>query len=156
MKRYAFSLFLVGIILGLSLCFVDFAFSIPTSQQDCDLDQHSTISQTYGFVPGSIVTVQNGSLLRQCVIQFSATVSSPSDDLIGITYSIDGGACTTFGPEAFHEGSNTETHTNISVVQLGQGVHTIQPCWVLIDLDFSGGGTAYLAQRCLIVECRTN
>ncbi|MCI0453788.1 MAG: hypothetical protein L0Y68_02190 [Candidatus Dadabacteria bacterium] len=36
MKRFAYSLFFtVALISGLSLCYVEPAFSIPTNQQDC-------------------------------------------------------------------------------------------------------------------------
>ena len=67
MKRYVLGLFfLVVLILGLSLCFVDLAFSIPTSQQDCDLDTQSNNSATHAVVPNTSVTVNNGNIPELC------------------------------------------------------------------------------------------
>ena len=159
MKRFVHSLFLVAFVLGLSLCFMDSAFSIPTSQQDCGFDVRMTSSTSFVLVPGSIVTVQNGFSYRNCVIQFSAEADATPNDFVGIRYSIDGGACSVFGPQIFHAPGaiapgGTETHTNISVVQLGSGVHTIQSRFVLFD-NAPVGGTAILGFRCLVVECRT-
>jgi len=152
MIRYAFSLFfLLALTLGLTLSFMDSAFSISTSQQDCDFDVHATDSTSFVLVPNSSVKVNNGFLSRNCVISFIAEAGATAGDAVGIAYSIDGGTCEAFGPIAFHSGDIPETHTNISVANLGHGAHTIQPCFKLFD----SGGSAVLADRCLIVECHT-
>ena len=143
---------------------MDFAFSIPTSQQDCDFDAPSTMSTTFVVVPNSSVTVNNGNLSRDCINSFNAGATTGSEgDGVEVTYAISsqGGTCQSgIGPQSFHAGNDSggfffaETYTSITVCNLGPGVHTIQPCWVLIDLD-GDGREAILARRCLVVECRT-
>ena len=78
------------------------------------------------------MTVKN-FFSSKCVLQFSAKAVDGVNITLGIRYSIDGGACSVFGPVVFHTGTDIETNTNISVVLFGPGVHTIQPCFVLND-----------------------
>ena len=83
------------------------------------------------------MTVKN-FFSSKCVLQFSAKAVDGVNITLGIRYSIDGGACSVFGPQVFHAPGSfapngTVTHTNISVVLFGPGVHTIQPCFVLND-----------------------
>ena len=165
MKRFVFSLFLVALTLGLSLCFVDLSFSIPISQQDCDFDAPVTTSTSFVLVPNSSVTVNNSFFSRNCIISFSAEAINSTEDVgVDVTYEIDGGGCSGgIGPESFHHGTPTpsggvfltETHTSIEVRTLGPGMHTIKPCFNLVDAA-GDGGFATLANRCLIVGCRTN
>ena len=159
MKRYSLSLFfLSALILGLSFAVMrgGVAWAIPSSQADCDFDEVSTTSFVPAQVPNSIVSVNNGFLARTCIIQFSSQGGTfPTSEQIRIRYSVDGGACTSFGPEEHLFPSNIiDTLTNISVLDLGPGKHTIQPCF-----SRSGGAgappTAILQNRCLTVECRT-
>ena len=78
--------FLVVLILGLSLCFVDLAYSIPTSQQDCEAAGETTSSTTLVVLPNSTVTVNDGGQTRNCVISFSSEAVASVDDFIQIGY----------------------------------------------------------------------
>lgn len=125
---------------------------ITSAQRDCDLSFASTSSTAYVTVPNSSVTVNNGTVARNCVIQFSSeALTGNADERILIRFKIDGGSCTAYGPEYFHSGTETETHTAIGVTTLSSGSHTIQPCY----RTSNGSSSATLEYRCLTVECRT-
>lgn len=134
------------------------AWAIPNSQHICQtgfVEEQST-----DFVPvrdDFFVNVNNGFFSRNCIVTLSADASAHEGDRLEIAYSFDGGACVFSGPLAFHlaESGSLETHTAVTVVKLGKGVHTIQPCFRVQKIDGDGGGISF-GQRCLIVECWTN
>lgn len=163
MKRYAFSLFFLGVfICGLS--FQPLAQAIPSNQGDCDSGSVTITSDSFSFVPGSVVTVDNGTVSRTVIITFSATATILQDEdqtgyeppgvgTIHLAYSIDGGACTSVGPTAFYSGRSDDgigaaTSTNVSVRTLGSGIHTIRPCFRPTGNNEVGS----ISGRCLTVE----
>ncbi len=162
MKRYAFSLFLVALILGLYLCLsTDLALSIPAPQKDCDINSVSTNSSLYAIVPNMNVTVDNGDVSRSCIITFSTEVKTSLGDVTRLSYTIDSANpvnCQSqiIGPGLFHSGATneSETVTQMGVKDIGSGTHTIRPCFSALDRDGNGARTDFHV-RCLTVECRT-
>jgi len=79
------------------------------------------------FTQVSIATTSPRFLL----VQFSAEVRNvAAGGRVDVRYSVNGGACSIFGPEFFsaNAGGNFETHTNVSVISVGAGTFTIRPC----------------------------
>ena len=164
MKRLLFSVLFVVLTVGVSVCFVGSAFSIPASQQKCEDDPvTNTNDGVYQVVPGSNVQVYNGTLSRICVVTFSAEVNAEDEDGVDVAYSVDFGPCMPLGnsPEAFaggedeSDGPRLATHTNVSVTPLGPGTHYVSACFRPLDLDESYTTSATLSRRCLTIECRT-
>lgn len=123
---------------------------ITSQQADCDFDEVSVASSS-GVVKitSSVVTVNNGTTARECVLQFSTETWGSTDTTIAyLRYSVDGGACVTAGPNVLQWGTYRETITSIATLNLGAGVHNVSPC-------FSTNEQAWLGWRCLTVECRT-
>ena len=166
MKQYAFSLFLVALILGLS--FEPTAQAIPAGQRDCDTISAGITLGLSGFVapgqfeivPNTSVTVNNGTVARNCIITFSTEVQTSFNDLTVLGYTIDSpnpANCQVIGPDSFHVGAINpfETATHMGVKTIGAGTHTIRLCFLAGDLNANGSATTNFWFRCLAVECRT-
>ncbi|MCI0453450.1 MAG: hypothetical protein L0Y68_00465 [Candidatus Dadabacteria bacterium] len=158
MIRYFFNLiFLLALFSGLSLGVRGgVAWAIPDSQHICQAGLVETDSTMFEPIDDDFfVTVSNLFFPHDCVVTLSgdAGADGPNDpDTLLIGYSIDGGSCQFIGPISFvREEKSLETHTAITVIELGPGKHTIQPCFRVENQGTIGG----ISRRCLIVECRT-
>jgi hypothetical protein len=89
------------------------------------------IASAQGFQPvtGISVTVNNTeATLVSSIVQFSADAGVSDLAEIRLGYSIDGGAVQFFGPQNFANNSQFwETRSNLSVISIPPGIHTIQP-----------------------------
>jgi hypothetical protein len=151
--------------LVLGVCLPPAAQAIPPNQ--FAVEEASTVGTTstsFVLVPGSSVTVNNGTTARNCVIQFSAEARNDEvGDGVAVALAIGGStvgasACSgTGGPGLFHfaEAMDFETHTAVFVRPVASGISTIRACFILWDANENGLGTAILANRTLTVECRT-
>lgn len=126
------------------------ASKLTSPRHDCEFFLPVNVtSHFYAADPDLSVAINNGSARRDVVIQLSAEgATTDSSTIMGARYSIDGGTFDVHGPELFSSGSNLETHTNMSIVALGPGLHTIVPGYVI----WSGQGTGQVLFRCLSVE----
>ena len=129
---------------------------VPTSRErlsarhDCELFLPANVTRhVYVADQALTATIDNGSARRDVIMQLSAEGATTDEaTIIGVRYSIDGGRFDVHGPELFVSEPNFETHTNISIMSLGPGRHTISPGYEI----WAGGGTGQLLFRCLTVE----
>jgi hypothetical protein len=130
------------------------AAGLTSPRHDCELFLPVDVtSHIYTPDPNLGVTINNGDARRDVVIQLSAEGATTETTIrgktiIGLRYSVDGGSFDVHGPEFFFSEPNFETHTNMSVVPLGPGSHTIVPGYVI----WTGEGTGQVLFRCLSVE----
>jgi hypothetical protein len=132
---------------------------IPGGQRDVDSDLQSTNSIGFVVIPGSRVTIDNGSSTRQVVVTFSAeSLVSDFNDVFQLVFAIDGAFCDrSGGPELFDVHNFTgrfATRTAAHVFKLGPGIHSIRPCWSMLD-DGDGIGDISVWFRSLTAEGRT-
>jgi hypothetical protein len=125
------------------------AAELTSARHDCELFLPVDVtSDIYASDPDLSVTINNGNARRDVVIQLSAEgATTEGAPTIGVRYSIDGGSFDVHGPEFFFSEPNFETHTNMSIVALGPGFHTIVPGYVI----WSGEGAGQVLFRCLSV-----
>jgi hypothetical protein len=123
---------------------------LTSARHDCELFLPVNVTNDiYAADPDLRVVINNGSARRDVVIQLSAEgLTTDGSPTIGVRYSIDGGPFDVHGPEFFISEPNLETHTNMSIVALGPGPHTIVPGYVI----WSGEGTGQVLFRCLSVS----
>jgi hypothetical protein len=129
---------------------------IPAGQRDVDLNIQTTFaSPTPVPIPGSAVSINNGTTTRNVIVTFSSdAIVGDIGDLLFYSVSVDGGGCFVSGPQALADRTTFDSHTLVSVFSLGPGVHTIQPCFrVVPDGDGNQGGS--VGFRALTVEGRT-
>ncbi len=124
---------------------------IKAGQFDCEYSQLGIPPGAVLVDPNLLVTINNGTVPRNVIIQFSTenAVTTPGSRLF-LTYSIDGGSCYCIGACWFSDDTVWATRTHIGVVELGPGVHTIAPCYSTNDPT---GASVYY--RCLTAEGRT-
>jgi hypothetical protein len=132
---------------------------IPSGQRDVDSDFQSTTSTGFVIIPGSRVTINNGSSTRQVVVTFSSESRvSDFNDTFQLVFNIDGAGCNgSGGPEIFDVHNftgNFATRTAAHVFTLGPGTHDIRPCWSKFD-DGDGIGDIAVWFRSLTAEGRT-
>src|SRR5262245_61104515 len=91
MIRYLSSLTLALLTFGLTLVVPTGASAIPPSQRDCDTNEVQVTSSSFIIVPGTGVTVNNGSLNPVCKVTFSTEIatSEASPQLAGLAYTIN-------------------------------------------------------------------
>lgn len=118
-------------------------------QHDCEFFfEVNATSQTYAPDPNLSVRIDNGSTSRDVVIMLSTEgATSDRSTKLGVRYSIDGGPFNVNGPEFLFSDTTFQTHTNMSIVALGPGSHTIVPGYVIF-----GSGAGSLLFRCISVE----
>jgi len=131
---------------------------IQPGASDVDLTLATTSSTTFAAVPNTIVVAPFSSFSRRCVLRFSAEASSTAGDRLDIRTSVNGGACSVFGPEFFSvNNAALQTRTNQSIVNVGPGAPNFRPCWargtVVID---AASDSVSLFFRTYTVECSTN
>jgi hypothetical protein len=150
--------------LVLGVCLPPSAQAIPPNQFDVESNNRVfTGSEGFVLVPGSSVTVNNGTIARNCVIQFSAEASVSllgEGVLVGLAIGgsgVSASACSSAGgPEFFHIRSGfQETHTAVFVRNIPSGTSTIKACFRVFDVGPDRGAIAFLDDRTLTVECRT-
>jgi hypothetical protein len=155
MTRFAYSLtFVVVLILTLGLCLSrgGLAWAIPDSQYVCrNLIENNTTTMFQVVDPDLFVDVNNGFFRRNCIVTLSAEFHTESTNL-RVGYSIDGGSCVapTTGPKAIIEPA-ISAHTIVTVIELGRGLHSIQPCL----RSAADGELVQIFDPCLIAECWT-
>ncbi len=130
--------------------------AIPASQMDFNSEMQTTNSTVFAAIPGSQVTIDNGTATRRVIVQFSteAHVTDPPD---GFLYRVntDGAGCGVAGPEVLtRSAEDFAARTVIYAFSLGPGLHTIVPCWRKED-DGDGLGSIVVGKRTLTVEGRT-
>lgn len=126
---------------------------IPIAQAPCTFVFDSTNSTSYVAV-GPAATVDNGFDSRNVKVQLSSESGvSNAGTFLGITYSVDGGPATIFGPEFFASNLVVESHTHTVIIPLDPGVHTIQPMFRVFPSVV--GATGFLDYRCLTAESLT-
>lgn len=158
MKRFALNLFFVTALiltLGLSLLVGGVAWAIPNSQHVCQQVVASANNTSMVHVPIAddfFVNVHNGFIPRDCIVTLSMETVA-GETTLRISYAIDGGSCSQqIGPEAIaSDEDHAATHTAVVVIELGPGLHTIQPCFGSSD----EGKVVRISDRCLIAECWT-
>jgi len=149
--------------LVLGVCLPPSAQAILPNQFDVESNLVFTSSESFVLVPGSSVTVNNGTTARNCVIQFSAdaAVSLLGEGvLVGLAIGGSGVGASTCssagGPEFFHIRSGfQETQTAVFVRNIPSGTSTIKACFRVFDVGPDRGAIAFLDDRTLTVECRT-
>ena len=119
---------------------------ISGGQKACALGQLETKTSA----PLETVSINNGTVSRNVVIQFSAETFVNFGDQMNLDYSIDGGVPVAIGPEFFSSDTHEATRTAIGVIKLGPGTHTIQP----VISSVTGSGVT-VEIRCLTVEGQT-
>lgn len=98
------------------------------------------------------MTVNNRFFKPNCIVTLSAEAFADGDSLF-IGFSIDGGSCQEqVGPRFFiTDEPELEANTAVTIIELGKGTHTIQPCFLSDE-----GGIVGISSRCLVVECKTH
>lgn len=137
------------------------AFAIPASQRSCSVTPNNynniqTIDSGMGWQPvaGIGVTVNNGLIAREVVLQFAADAGVSNFAEIRLGYSVDGGPVQHFGPQNLANNTQYwETRYNLSVATINPGVHSIVPFW---RISGGPGATGTMDDRCLTAEVRTN
>jgi len=133
------------------------AQAIPPGQRDFEIDPFTTNSQTLGALSTTSVTVNNGTIARDCMLTFSAETLATFNGSINLGYTIDNGVCSVGGgPSSFYVSANSskfETSTAVHVKNVPAGIHTISPCIGYNSVN--GEGAAQLRARTLIAQCRT-
>jgi hypothetical protein len=152
---------LATLVLG---CLPTITLAIPANQRDVELDTVQTSSTSFVLVPPTSVTVNNGDIARNCIIQFSANASaSQVNEGVDIAFAIGtatvgAGACNTSGgPDFFYVQSSAPDAASATVMHVRNvpsGTRTIKACFRLFDPGIDGG-IAQLATRAMTVECRT-
>ena len=132
------------------------AVSIPESQESCAFDSRSLTVGGTRRIPGTQVTIDNGSVARDVIVQFSADTGVDEDAEVRISYMVDGVNTgeDVYGPAnlANHQ-QFFEARAVIAVIPLGPGVHTIQPAW---RVSGAPGKTAHIDSRCFTAEGQTS
>jgi hypothetical protein len=131
--------------------------AIPNAQENCAFTFVTTNSTTsVQPIPGMAVTVNNGTVARKVIVQFSADANVDTGAEIRISYGIDGGAPQEdiYGPAnlANHQEFD-EARAVIAVIPLGAGTHTIRPHW---RVSGAAGKTAVMDSRCVTAEAKTS
>jgi hypothetical protein len=119
---------------------------ISGGQKACSTSPVSTTTSA----PLETVSINNGTVSRNVIVQFSAETSVDPGATMGLDYKIDGGSPIAIGPYFFSTDVGYQTRTAIGVIKLGPGTHTIQPV-----INAGGGGTVYVYYRCLTAEGQT-
>jgi hypothetical protein len=156
------SVFIVAVVVATTAAYLFGAMArsveaIPLPQSRCAFNSISTSSNNPPqAIPGSSVTVNNGSVGRRALVQFSADTGVETGAEVRISYSIDGGPPRedTFGPAnlANHQ-EFFEARAVIAVISLGPGTHTIRPFWRVSGV---AGKNAFMDSRCTTLEARTS
>jgi methylaspartate ammonia-lyase len=126
---------------------------IPGAQAVCTFSADGFVTAYPGTPASAPATISVPATGANVKITFSSEAMVDTvGDILAVSYSIDGGAPTIFGPEFFASNtSNFEAHTHTDiVVGLPGGTHTIQPYAYIL-----GTGTGTLFFRCLTVEGST-
>ena len=117
----------------------------------------ATASSPSGAVPmpGMAVTVNNGDVARQALVDVSANLGVDAGSDVRVTFSVDGAPPqeNVYGPSnlADHQES-AEGRDVTAVIPLAAGSHTIAAYWRVNGLP---GRTAAVDKRCLTVESAT-
>jgi hypothetical protein len=130
--------------------------ALPSPQGRCAFDSIQTNSTTAPQdIPGLSVTVNNGSVARNAIVQLSADTGVDTNAEVRVSYRIDGGPPRedVFGPAnlANHQ-EFFEARTVIALIPLPAGTHTITPVW---RVSGAAGKNAFMDSRCMTVESRT-
>lgn len=139
------------------------AVAIPNGQADVDTDMVFVNTAFFRPIPNSVVSINNGSVTRKVILQFSADISVSSSngaqDRVDLGYAFTqkaGAQCfEQAGPLVFARNILTETRTAIHVPTLGPGTWTIQPCMRVRDTA-GRAGNATLQVRTLTAEKMTS
>jgi hypothetical protein len=122
--------------------------AIPAVQEDCADDFQDITSLTFVPVPGVVVSINNGLVSRNVVVQFGADAGVTTGTQLDLAYSIDGGASVAI--RNFTRESPGGTRAALDVFFLGPGTHVIQPM-----MRVAGPGHGAVSRRCLTAEGRT-
>jgi hypothetical protein len=127
--------------------------AIPNAQENCAFSFITTDStQPAKPIAGTAVTVNNGTVARKVLVQFSGDTGVDTGGEVRISYKIDGGAPQedVFGPAnlANHQ-EFFEARTVIAVIPIGPGTHTITPFWRVSGV---AGKNAFMDSRCFTAE----
>ena len=132
------------------------AVAIPAAQKDVDTDLQQFNTEFFVPVPGSSVTINNGTQTRRVVIQFSAEVAvGDNNDSMELGYAIPSECFPQAGPLRFASSANWATYTAIHVPTLGPGQWMITPCVRIVDVDRDGIHIGALRIRTLTAEGTT-
>ena len=127
---------------------------IPNNARDCDFSLDSyPAGGAFAPDPDILLTVNNGTDPRNVIIQYSAEARvTTAGGRLDLRWSVDGAAPIITGPEFFTGDTLISTRTQISVVSLSAGVHTLRPF-----LRYSGpaGSSGAIFFRCGTAEGRT-
>jgi len=103
-------------------------------------------------IPGLAVTVDNGSVARQALVNVSANLGVDANAEVRVAYSVDGGPAqeNAYGPanlanyQQYYEGRDVR-----AVIPLAAGTHTVTAYW---RISGAAGRAAHMDKRCLTVE----
>ena len=140
--------------IGVSSVLAGPAQAIPYYERACSFDvQGNTAVNGWLAVTGSRVTVNNGTVGRNVVVNFNADAGVDTLSEIRVGYQVDAGAIQTPGAQNF--ANHTEywqTRHSMVVLDVGPGVHTIQPYW---RISGAVGKNGVINSRCLTAEAYT-
>ena len=108
------------------------AVALPNTQRDVEVGGVSTSSTTFGFVPNSSITIDNGSSARNVVVTFSAQAKVGLGGWLELGYDLDGAGCFEQAGPTFFSANHEDilaVSTAVHVIPLGRGVHTVRPCF---------------------------
>jgi hypothetical protein len=131
------------------------AQAIPAAQRSCAFSVLSNVpASSWQAVTGSVVTINNGTVARNVVVNFNADAGVTSAAEIRVGYRIDAGAIQTPGAQNF--ANHTEywqTRHSMVVMYVPSGTHKIQPYW---RISGGAGTSGVIYSRCLTAEAYTS
>ena len=157
MKRFALNPFFVAALiltLGLCLSVGGLALAIPGAQYVCQEQFDQSDMTSPKFIDDDLYVTVKNFFPRTCIVTFSADVNTSVGGQVTLSYSIDDGLCSgdaVIGPVFLLTNAAAQASTAVGVIELGKGIHTIQPCF----RSSESGNTVTIGRRCLIVECWT-
>ncbi len=140
---------------GLSAVLAPAAQAIPAAQRACSFTLLNNVPAN-GWLPvtGSAVTIKNGTVARNVVVNFNADAGVTSAAEIRIGYRIDAGAIQTPGAQNFANHTQYwQTRHSMVVMAVPKGTHKIQPYW---RISGGAGSSGVIHSRCVTAEAYTS
>jgi hypothetical protein len=140
---------------GLSAVLAPAAQAIPAAQRACSFTLLSNVpANGWQPVTGSAVTIKNGTVARNVVVNFNADAGVTPAAEIRVGYRIDAGVIQTPGAQNF--ANHTEywqTRHSMVVMAVPKGTHKIQPYW---RISGGAGTSGVINSRCVTAEAYTS